>query len=139
MRSRNLTALYPNDTTRAQSRLLKLRHLIFETAAKTEGVGYIFETLKWNQPAYLTLETKSGSTIRLGIPKTGGFAIYIHRQTTIMSDFQSIFPHEFAFEGNRAVHFQSGAKLPIQNLEFLIHRALTYHYDQTPRSMGWAF
>ncbi len=49
--------------------LLKLRALIFETAAQTRGVGQLNETLKWGQPAYLTPVSKSGSTIRLGLPK----------------------------------------------------------------------
>lgn len=64
-----------------QGCLLALRELIFEVAGRTEGVGEIQETLKWGQPAYLTPQTKSGSTIRLGIPKKGGFAIYTHCQT----------------------------------------------------------
>lgn len=55
--------------------LLLLRALIFDVAARTEGVGRLEETLKWGQPAYLTPETKPGTTIRLGCPKAGGFAI----------------------------------------------------------------
>lgn len=117
-------AAYPEQE---QSALLKLRELIFEVAAQTEGVGAIFETLKWGQPAYLTPETKSGSTIRLGLPKQGGFAIYTHCRTTIMSEFQSIFPDEFVYEGNRAIHFQTGRNLPLDMLALLIKRALTYH------------
>ncbi|MDE9480186.1 DUF1801 domain-containing protein, partial [Xenorhabdus bovienii] len=48
-----------------QKILLTLRTLIFDTASKTAGVGPITETLKWGQPSYLTLETGSGTTIRL--------------------------------------------------------------------------
>ena len=107
--------------------LLILRQLIFDVAAHTEGVGEIQETLKWGQPAYLTPQTKSGSTIRLGISKQGGFAIYTHCQTTIMSEFQNIFPTEFEYEGNRAIHFQSAQNLPLDSLKLLISRALTYH------------
>lgn len=115
---------FPEDD---QGGLLALRELIFEVARRTEGVGEIQETLKWGQPAYLTPQTKSGSTIRLGIPKQGGFAIYTHCQTTVMSDFQSIFPEAFEYEGNRAIHFHSGQILPLDRLELLIGRALTYH------------
>jgi len=111
----------------ARTGLLTLRGLIFETAAATPGVGALEETLKWGQPAYLTPETKSGSTIRLGRPKQGGFAIYTHCQTTILSDFQSIFPDDFDYEGNRAVRFEDGDALPLDKLRLLVHRALTYH------------
>ncbi len=107
--------------------LLKLRALIFETAAQTRGVGQLNETLKWGQPAYLTPVSKSGSTIRLGLPKTGGFAIYTNCQTTILSEFQHLFPDGFSYEGNRAIHFDPGDELPLDKLELLIRRALTYH------------
>ena len=49
-----------------RTKLLALRKLILDTAASIEGVGPIEETLKWGQPAYLTSQSKSGSTIRLG-------------------------------------------------------------------------
>ena len=110
-----------------RSRLLEVRHLIFETAARTPGVGRIEETLKWGQPAYLTPDSRSGSTLRLGVPTHGGFAIYAHCQTTILSEFQSLFPDEFTYEGNRAVHFESGVELPSDRLRLLIVAALTYH------------
>lgn len=115
---------YPDD---AQPGLRELREMIFKVAARTDGVGTIEETLKWGQPAYLTPETKSGSTIRLGLPKQGGFAIYTHCQTSIMSDFQALFPDDFTYEGNRAVHFKTGDDLPADKLHLLITRALTYH------------
>ncbi|WP_323797744.1 DUF1801 domain-containing protein [Nisaea sp.] len=107
--------------------LLTVRKLIFATAAETPGVGTLEETLKWGQPAYLTPETKSGSTIRLGLPKQGGFALYAHCQTTIIPDFRSLFPDAFHYEGNRAVHFKEGAALPLDPLRLLVRSALTYH------------
>lgn len=107
--------------------LMALRELIFETARKTEGVGRLYETLKWGQPAYLTPETKSGSTIRLGLSKQGGFAIYTHCRTSLLSDFQFIFPKEFTYEGNRAIHFHAGVPLSLGRLEMLVRSALTYH------------
>lgn len=115
---------YPDATRQG---LLTLRELVFETAAKTEGVGALEETLKWGQPAYLTPETKSGSTLRLGLSKRGDFAIFTHCQTTLMSDLQSLFPDDFRYEGNRAVHFDNGVPLPMAQIEHLIVRALTYH------------
>jgi len=111
----------------ARGQLLALRDLIFEVAGTTPGVGRIQETLKWGQPAYLTPETKSGSTIRLGQPKGGGVAIYTHCQTTIMSDFQALFAGEFDFEGNRAVLLAAEGPVKADKLRLLIAAALTYH------------
>lgn len=125
----------PNDVARAfddmspdvQEPLQRLRRLILDTAAITPGVGPITETLKWGQPSYLTEETKAGSTLRLGCPKQGGFAIFTHCQTSIMADFQALFPDDFTFDGNRAVLFQADDDLPLDKLRFLISHALTYH------------
>lgn len=107
--------------------LLALRHLIIDEAAETPEVGRLEETLKWGQPSYLTPETKSGSTIRLGIPKQGGYAIYAHCQTTILSDFQAIFGEDFDFDGNRAVTFRVGETPDHDKLRLLVRSALTYH------------
>ncbi|PSL17516.1 DUF1801 domain-containing protein [Shimia abyssi] len=117
-------AAYP-DAERA--RLMYLRKLIFETAAETPGVGHLEETLKWGQPAYLTPKTKSGSTIRLGLPKSGGYALYAHCQTTIISDFAGQFSTDFTIEGNRGVHFSTNEPPPEAPLRALIRSALTYH------------
>jgi hypothetical protein len=76
-------AAFPDSTRDA---LLGMRALIFQTAAETAGVGPVEETLKWGQPAYLTRETGAGTTIRLGVPKAGGAAIYVHCQTTIIGE-----------------------------------------------------
>lgn len=123
----SVRAVFDSWPAAEQQALLHLRALIFQVAAQSQGVGEIQEVLKWGQPAYLTPETKSGSTIRLGLPKTGGIAIYVHCQTTILSDFKQIFPDDFTYEGNRAIHFAPGAPLPLKKLEMLISRALTYH------------
>lgn len=117
-------AAYPSATRDA---LLDLREVIFQMAATTTGVGRVEETLKWGQPAYLTSEPKSGSTIRLGRPKSGGFAIYAHCQTTIISDFRSLFPHDFIYDGNRGVQFEIGQAVPVEKVRLLIASALTYH------------
>ncbi|WP_193172223.1 DUF1801 domain-containing protein [Nisaea nitritireducens] len=122
-----VAAAYESFPPREREGLLALRDLIFETAAETPGVGPLEETLKWGQPAYLTPKTRSGSTIRLGLPKQGGFALYTHCQTTLIPDFRSLFPDDFRYEGNRAVHFREGTALPLDPLRLLIRSALTYH------------
>lgn len=111
----------------ARPHLLALRGLIFDTAADTPGVGALQEVLKWGQPAYLTAQTKSGSTIRLGVPKSGGVAIYTHCQTTLISDFRAILPDAFRYEGNRAILLDTGEALQEDRLRMFIASALTYH------------
>src|ERR1700712_2541448 len=53
-----------------RDKLLVLRALVFTTAASTAGVGEIEETLKWGEPAYVTTESRSGSTIRIDAKKS---------------------------------------------------------------------
>ena len=122
-----VAAAYESFPAPQREGLLTVRRLIFETAAETPGVGTLEETLKWGQPAYLTPKTRSGSTIRLGLPKQGGFALYAHCQTTIIPDFRNLFPDEFDYEGNRAVHFKDAASLSLDPLRLLVRSALTYH------------
>lgn len=110
----------------ARAGLLRLRALIFEVAERTPGVGRVEECLKWGQPAYPTAP-KTGSPLRLGVPKSGGYAIYAHCQTSIISDFRSLFPRDFTYEGNRAVIFAEGEDRDTDKLRLLISSALTYH------------
>ncbi|UOA30802.1 hypothetical protein DSM110093_00561 [Sulfitobacter sp. DSM 110093] len=110
----------------ARASLLEIRQLIFEVA-ETEGVGPIEETLKWGQPAYLTSQSKSGTSVRLGAPKFGGYALYVHCQTTVISDARTAFGDAFTYEGNRAVLFDAQSCISNTPLALLIASALTYH------------
>lgn len=112
-----------------RSKLLALRELIFETAASTQGVGKLEETLKWGEPAYLTLESRSGSTVRIGWKKSKPtqYAIYFHCQTNLIETFRTLFPSEFKFEDNRAIVFEESDAVPTESLAFCIATALTYH------------
>lgn len=109
--------------------LLRLRALILETAAATEGVGRVEETLKWGQPSYLTRETGSGSTVRIDAIKgePDRYAIYFHCQTDLVETFRRLYPQRFAFEGNRALQLRVGEKLPEAELKHCVSLALTYH------------
>ena len=109
--------------------LLALRELIFQTAASTKGVGMIEETLKWGEPAYVTSQSKSGSTVRIGWKKSNPsqYAMYFHCQTNLVDTFRALFPSEFKFEGNRAIVFNEHDAVPADSLAFCIAAALTYH------------
>lgn len=110
-------------------RLLVVRELIFETASATPGVGAIEETLKWGEPAYLTAQTRSGSTVRIGWKKSAPsrYAIYFHCQTDLVERFREAFPSEFKFEGNRALVLEEGDPPPLEALSVCLAEALTYH------------
>ena len=109
-------------------RLLALRKLILDTAAKTPGVGELEESLRWGEPAYLTSASNSGSTIRIAwkpaAPKQ--YAIYFHCQTGLVGSFRRLFPNEFRFEGNRAIAFDADARVPAKQLARCIALALTH-------------
>lgn len=112
--------------------LLSLRRLILDTAAATPGVGALEETLKWGEPAYLTSESKSGSTVRIN-PKPGSdsqYALYFNCKTSLVDTFRTLFPDTFMFEGNRGIVFDVGEPLPKKELQTCISMALTYHLNK---------
>ena len=111
------------------AKLKMLRAIIFDVAAATDGVGVIEETLKWNQPSYLTTETGSGSTIRIGMVKSKQpqYAVYFHCQTELVGTFRELYPKTFKFEGNRAIVFDLIDRVPERELRHCIGLALTYH------------
>lgn len=110
-------------------KLMALRELIFKTAASTDGVGTIEETLKWGEPAYVTSQTRSGSTIRLGWKKSNPTrcAMYFHCQSNLVATFRARFPSALTFEGNRSIVFDENDLLPIESLSSCVAAALTYH------------
>lgn len=119
-------ASYPPE---ARARLLQLRALIFETADELEHIGPMTETLKWGEPAYLTLASGAGSTIRIDWkPKSPDqYAMYFNCKTTLVETFRTIFPNDFDFEGNRALVLRLADTIPRDSLKFCIVAALTYH------------
>jgi len=111
----------------ARGGLLALRALIFKTASRLPEVGRMEEALRWRQPAYLTPETRAGSTLRLGVPKNATFALFVHCQTDIISSFVTTFPGQDRFEGNRAILFDDVRQIDPARHGLLIRHALTYH------------
>ncbi len=111
----------------AKPGLMRLRALILECASNLPQVGELKEELRWGQPAYLPSTPKTGSTLRLGVPKSGGFAIYAHCGTSIIRDFAEAFPGMDRIEGNRAVQFDNMDQIDAARHGQLIHHALTYH------------
>jgi Domain of unknown function (DU1801) len=114
---------------RMRRQLMALRELILRTAAATPGVGRLDETLKWGEPAYVTAETGSGSTVRIAwkASSPSRYAMYFNCQTDLIETFKTMFPHDFAFEGKRAIVFEDAAAVSADALAVCIAAALTYH------------
>jgi hypothetical protein len=128
----NTFAAYPSGMRR---KLLVLRELIFDTAAGIDGVGEIDEALRWGEPAYLTSQSRSGSTIRVGRKKSSPsqYAMYFHCQTTLVQTFRTLFPRDFRYEGNRAIVFGESDVVPVEALSLCVAAALTYHRQKIRR------
>ena len=122
-----VAAAYDAFPAEVRSGALALRALVLETAAGLPHVGAVEECLKWGQPAFTTPETKAGSTLRIGCPKQGGFAIYAHCQSNIISSFAETFPGQDDVEGNRAIRFSDADQIDPARHGQLVAHALQYH------------
>ena len=125
-------AAYPE---KARKKLLALRRLVLDTAAATDGVGAITETLKWGQPSYLPAASRSGTTIRMGWSATDPthYRMFVHCQTDLVHTYRLLFPvfeDELRFEDNRAIVCDVSKPLPRRALTVCIEAALTYHLDR---------
>lgn len=118
-----------------KKRLLALRALILETAAATEGVSEIEETLKWGQPSYLTAKSKSGTTIRIAQLKSdpSRYALFVHCQTNLIETISELYPDALTFDGKRAIILKVDQEPPTDILRHCISLALTYHLKKVPR------
>lgn len=133
--SPKVAAVFESYPPKTRKKLLVLRQLIFDTAAQTDGVGELEETLKWGQPSYLTTKSKSGSTTRIDQVKSGEgqYAMYFHCQTTLIDTFKEMYRDEFRFEGNRSIIFDENDEIAVEELRHCISLALTYHLDKKRR------
>ena len=133
MPSHAVAATYAEYPPALRKRVLALRTLILDVAAKTPGVGPLDESLKWGEPAFVTAQTKSGSTIRIAWKKSQPqhYAMYFNCQTTLVDSFKTMFPTAFKFEGNRALVFAHDDDVPVAALRICVAMALTYHVSQT--------
>ncbi len=116
-----------------KKKMLALRELVFAVAAQNRAIGPLKETLKWSEPAYLTVQTRSGSTVRMDWkPKTPEqLALYFNCNTGLVDTFRSLFTEDFQFEGNRAILLKMSEPLLKKELQFCIAAALTYHLKKS--------
>jgi hypothetical protein len=119
-----------------RDRLMRLRQIILDTAANTEGVGAITETLKWNEPAYLPRKAGVGTTIRINAIKGSEtrYAMFVHCQTSLVDTFRQHYSKQLRFEGTRAIVFDMEREPPEAPVRHCIALALTYHARNSGRS-----
>lgn len=110
----------------AREGLMILRDMVFETAQARPEIGRIKEALRWGQPAYLTPETKAGTTLRLGVPKTARFALFVHCQSRLIPEYLKAFPMWDKVDGTRAILFGDASEIDPIRHGWLIEQALTY-------------
>ena len=113
-----------------RERLMGLRALIAETAAATDGVGPLEETLKWGEVSYLTSASGSGTTVRIGRDKRSGKpAIFVNCKTDLLNRYRALYPDGFGYDGDRGVIL--GEAPDEAALKHMIALALTYHARKT--------
>ncbi|MBZ9629151.1 DUF1801 domain-containing protein [Salegentibacter sp. LM13S] len=112
-----------------------LRELIIETAAETESVSELEETLKWNEPSFVT---KFGSTLRIDWKEKqpNQYAMYFQCNSRLVDTFRLVFNETFEFEGKRAIIFQLDQQISKTELKQCIRTALTYHKVKHMISLG---
>ncbi|WP_240514077.1 DUF1801 domain-containing protein [Paramylibacter kogurei] len=115
---------FPSDS---RLHLIELRQLIFSTGATLSHVSKIDECLRWGQPSYVS---PIGTALRLGVPKSGGFGIFAHCQSNVISNFAQTFGTDFRFDGNRGVLFETREDIQPDKLCLLIKHALTYKLNR---------
>lgn len=116
--------------------LLALRNLILQTAAEDERIGPLTETLKWGEPAFLTEETKSGSTLRLGrssLSKTP--ALFVNCSTPLLAHLQEIDQGGvLEYHGLRDIAVPEITSRNRSMIQTCIRRTLTYHLERKKAS-----
>lgn len=134
--SKKVEAVFDKAPTVIRKRLLSLRKLIFEIAAKTEGVGRLEETLKWDSPSYLTSETQSGTTIR--IDRVGAekekYGIFVHCQSNVVNEFKQKVTSPLKFDGTRGIILDAKDDIP-EEASYFIYLALTYHLRKKKKAV----
>lgn len=127
-----VAAVFDSYPQQHRKKMMALRKLIFEVAGSIEEVGTLTETLKWGEPAYLTSESGTGTTIRIDwkVKRPDKYGVYFNCQTNLIKRFRTRYPSIFEFEGNRAILLDVNKPLPLQQLSKCLAEALVYHRDK---------
>ena len=135
-KDKQVEAVFASFPSTLRRKLMQLRHLIIDSAAKTDGVGPLIETLKWNEPAYLPKKPGIGTTIRINAIKGSDsrYAMFVPCTTTLLDTYRQYYSGDLDLQGNRAILFDTDHDLPQKPLKHCIALALTYHTRRSGRS-----
>ena len=122
----DVAQVFNSYSSQVKSALLQVRLWIIEHAQANGQIGSVKECLKWHEPSYLTEATKSGTTLRLTQLSDNSFALLVHCQSRVISEFKILYP-QLHYDKNRAVIFNASEPLPTAIIQHFIHLALTYH------------
>ncbi len=125
----NVKQVVDGFSPQAQKMFQQVREIIYSVAGQTDGVGRLEETLKWGEPSYLTSATKSGTTVRVCMPKNqpDKIGVYVNCKTTLIDTYRELYGDELDLVGTRAIMLSAEQPLPVEPLKHAIALALTYH------------
>ncbi len=111
-----------------QTKLLTLRQLIFEVAEQDSEIGAIIETLKWNEPAFVT-KPKTGTTIRIAwhSKRPNEYGLYVPCTTSLINKFKRKFKNKYTYDGTRGIIFNVDEKPSVSDMRQFIKETLLYH------------
>jgi Domain of unknown function (DU1801) len=109
-----------------QTQLAPLRQLVLSTAAQTQGIGDIAESLKWGEPSYTPQKKGIGSSVRLALRKDGNVSMHFICHTGLVDRFRELYADVLTFEGNRTIVINTNKPFAEQELRHCIAMALTY-------------
>jgi len=118
-----IAAAFDLPDEKARAGLLALRDLILETAGALPDIGPVEEALRWGQPSYIS---RKGTPLRLGVPKSGRFGLFVHCQSRVIPNYLERYPAWDRIEGTRALLFDRPDQIEPLRHGWLIRHALTY-------------
>lgn len=123
---------YPDTVKQKMENLRKLVRIV---AQECENIDKLVETLKWNEPSFIT---KHGSTLRMDWKEKtpNQYAMYFQCSSRLVDTFKMIFENKFQYEGNRAIIFQLDQDIPIAELNECIKATLNYHNVKDHLTLG---
>ena len=123
-----------------REKLLFLRALVFKTTKETSGAGTLEETLKWGEPAYITVNPKSETTIRINQTRANPekYALFVNCRTNLINRYKQKFENQLIYDGSRGLMLHVDEKLPADKIKYCITLALIYFMnDIIPQGKPW--
>ena len=116
-------------------RMLAIRDLVFTTAQKMGLEKDLVESLKWGEPSY---SCSKGATVRMDWKEkdSENYRIFFNCQTILVETFRELYPHDFHYEGNRAIRVPMASEPDLEKLAHCIELSLQYHSVKQLPNLG---